>query len=276
VEEDVALLGHPGEHLDGVDDAVGVAGRRTHDEAGALGDGRFGGRHVGPSVGAHRHEHVLEVEVLGGLGEGRVRRGRGEELGLGDASLRSGVVAGHLHRQEDALGATRAHGAGVGLGAEELARHRDDVELHLQHARVLERIERVVVQVAEPDLLDQVFVLVIVDVVHEAERSAPSPVDVFGVSGLDVGEELLRRSAVLGDACGAAHAPTLGAQNCSKLRRSSQSVTARLNDRHSCSAVFKMWWCTSSPNAPRATSLVRHSSMASTNVDGMCSTSGST
>ena len=35
----------------------------------------------------------------------------------------------------------------------------------------------------------------------------------------------------------------------SKLRASSQSVTWRLLAAHSCSAVFRRWWCTSGPNA---------------------------
>ena len=68
--------------------------------------------------------------------------------------------------------------------------HGDHVELHLEHARVLERVERVVVQVAQPDLFDQVLVLVVADVVDEAERPTTPPVDVGGVPLLDVGEEI--------------------------------------------------------------------------------------
>ena len=55
----------------------------------------------------------------------------------------------------------------------------------------------------------------------------------------------------------------------SKERRSSQSVTARLNASHSWRAVLRRWWWTSSPNASRATSLASNRSMASTRVDGM-------
>ena len=122
------------------------------------------------------------------------------------------MVAGDLDRQEDALRATRAHRPGVGLGSEQLARHGDDVELHLEDAGVLERVERVVVEVPQTDLLDQLLVLVVVDVVDEAEGAAAAPVDVLGVAGLDVGEELLGTAAALRDPCCIRHGRNLGRQ----------------------------------------------------------------
>ena len=59
----------------------------------------------------------------------------------------------------------------------------------------------------------------------------------------------------------------------SKLRASSQSVTWRLLAAHSCSAVFKRWWCTSGPKASAATAEPRSPSIASTRVEGMRGTS---
>jgi hypothetical protein len=148
---------------------------------------------------------VLEVQVLGRLGERRVGGRRGEQLRLGNASGLAGVVSRHLHGQEDALGAAGAHRTGVGLGVEELTAHRDDVELHLQDARVLERVQGVVMQVAHPDLFDQFLVVVIADVVDQAESPTSPPVDVFSVTGFDLGQELLVISTVLWDPRGIAH-----------------------------------------------------------------------
>ena len=88
---------------------------------------------------------------------------------------------------------------GVGRRAEEAGRHRDDLELHLQDARVLERVQRVLVQVAMADLLEQVLERGIVGVVDEAERPAAAPVDVLRVSGIDLGEQLVGRPSVLGN-----------------------------------------------------------------------------
>ncbi len=65
-----------------------------------------------------------------------------------------------------------------------------------------------------------------------------------------------------------------GPQSCSKLRRSSQSVTAWLNTAHSWCAVFTRCWWTSSPNAAAATSLRSSSAIASTMFHGTWGTSG--
>ena len=57
-------------------------------------------------------------------------------------------------------------------------------------------------------------------------------------------------------------------QICSKLRRRSQSVTARLKVFHSWRAVFSRWWCTAGPNASLATVDYSNSAIASGSVDG--------
>jgi hypothetical protein len=62
----------------------------------------------------------------------------------------------------------------------------------------------------------------------------------------------------------------------SKLRASSQSVTTRLAEAHSCRAVFTRWSWTSGPKASAATSLRANRSTASANVVGTRGTSAAT
>ena len=93
---------------------------------------------------------------------------------------RAGVVPGDLHREEDALGAARRQRAGSGAVPNRPQAIAMISSSMLQQARVLERVERVVVEEAAGDLLEQVLELLVVDVVDEAERPPAPPVDVAG------------------------------------------------------------------------------------------------
>jgi hypothetical protein len=109
------------------------------------------------------------------------------------------VVSGHLHGQEQALGAAARQLADPGVAVDEVGAHGDHLTLHLEQAREGERVEVVLVEVLEGHGLLQPLELGVGGVVDEAERAAPAPVGVVapaaadlldqGVGGLPVGRE---------------------------------------------------------------------------------------
>ena len=207
MEQDPPVIGHRRQFFYGVDDAVGVTGGRTDDQGGPLADRCFGGGGVGAAVSSDRHLHVFDVEVLGRFGEGWMgRRGRDDHR-FSDSSHRPSVVACHLHSHEDALGPPRGERTGVWCGAEKPGGHGDHVELHLKDARVFERVQRVVVQVAHSHLFDQVFMNVVAHVVDEAEGAPATPVDVLAVTPIYLGQQFRRVTAVFWNSSRLGHGP---------------------------------------------------------------------
>ena len=86
----------------------------------------------------------LDAKVVSGLIEGGVRGDRDDHLRLGDALGLAGPVAPGLDGHEDALGAARGGGAArLGPAVVHVDDHGDDLGLHLAHARVNVRVERV-------------------------------------------------------------------------------------------------------------------------------------
>ena len=79
-----------------------------------------------------RYWQALAKRGVRGLGD--------DDGGLRDAAL-AGVVAGDLDGQEHALGAPAGQLARAGVAVDEAGAHGDDLALHAQQARVLERVE---------------------------------------------------------------------------------------------------------------------------------------
>ncbi len=135
VEERPPLVGQCRQLGDGVDDAVGVAGGRADEQRGAPVEGierGRGGLRGEATIGAHRDDHVLHVEVVGGLRERGVGRVGGDQHRLRDPTRPAGVLAGDLHGEEDALGAARGELPGRLRSTEQVRRHRHDLLLHAQ------------------------------------------------------------------------------------------------------------------------------------------------
>ena len=173
-----------GQLRDGIDDPERIAGARPHHHAGSVVDGRGHRRHVGPPVRTGGYAAVLDVEVLARLGEGGMRRVRGEQHRLRDAPLGPGVIAHGLDREEDRLGSA------TGEPARARAVHQrrppgDHLGLHLGETGEGERVEGVLVQVLGGHRLVQPIELRIVGVVDEAERPPALPVGVTVTSGPD-------------------------------------------------------------------------------------------
>ena len=173
-----ALGRHRGQVGDRVDDAVRVAGRRADDEAGAVGHRVGHGVDVGPAVGAHRDPDLLDVEVL--RTPWRTPGGRCSAVtSCGSAMPRSARAwsrATWTARKMLSVPPERSSTRRWAAVPSRSARHGHDVELHLQEARVLERVERVLVQVAAADLVSSCSWSGVVGVVDEAERPAAPPV----------------------------------------------------------------------------------------------------
>ena len=136
---------------------------------------------------------MLDVEVVTRLAERRVRGERRHDLRLGDAAHRPGVVAGDVDGAEDAHGSAGRDRAAVRARAEQATAHRHEVELHLEEARVAERVEGVLVQVAVGDLVQQRLVRGVAGVVDEAEGAAAPPVEVVAARLVDPGEQVVGR-----------------------------------------------------------------------------------
>jgi hypothetical protein len=197
VHREIAFERDRGEGLDGVDDPERVAGRGADDEDRAVIDGGRARAGVGAAVGAHRGAPVLDAQVLAGLGERGVHGLGGDDVGRRHPAVVA-LAAGRVHREEDRFGAAAGHRAGEGIAPEEPGRHGHDLALHLDEARVLERVERVLVQVAGGDLVEHGVEAFVVSVVDEAERPSPPPVEIGLPGGVDLREQLVGRRPVSG------------------------------------------------------------------------------
>ncbi|OAQ97064.1 hypothetical protein LLEC1_00950 [Akanthomyces lecanii] len=132
---------------DVVDDAVREVGRGAYEQDGVAVDEARDAAQVDLVVGRGAVDKVhLDLEVVGGLAEGRVR-GHGENpvlVVLSHSTLDVGLLARRQTGEEDAFGAAAGRGAGRTLGrVEHVEDHADDLGLHLTDAREDVRVDGV-------------------------------------------------------------------------------------------------------------------------------------
>jgi hypothetical protein len=205
----VPIDGDGGDVGHGVDHALGVLRRRRDDEhrlvvAGlcdAVGDGAVAVVDVDPTF--------LEPEVRAPLAERGVGRGRHHDVAVGDALLLHAANPGRLHGHEDRLGAARRQEPGQLAGdgrvggvdhpaREHPRRRRHDVGRHAAQAGEDVRVEGVHPREAVVRSADDLF-HVVAGVEHEAEDAAEIGTFVSGGERLEVGGDVMGRTARLGE-----------------------------------------------------------------------------
>ena len=191
MEQEVVFEGHGSDCLERVDHAMGIGrcGADEHDRP--LVDGLRHLVEVEREPRRHPHAYELEVEELGGLGEGGMGTSRGDDLGSGDASLAT-HVAGHFHGLEQALGApgcqvpvNRGHAA-----TEEIDGEADEITAQDPDARKGHDVEAVLGR-EEPKRLCMELMDRIASGVDEAEDLSRAPIAIVGLGGGEVGEHLI-------------------------------------------------------------------------------------
>src|SRR3546814_16053668 len=97
-------LGNRTELGNGIEDAMGVAGRRGHQHDRAVVDGLGDRGRVGAKGVGDRHAPDLETEVMSGLVDARMAAGRHDDARSGKRrSPGQGAVWGRLYRAELAI-----------------------------------------------------------------------------------------------------------------------------------------------------------------------------
>jgi hypothetical protein len=151
----------------------------------------------GPEVGADRDLHGLDAQAARRLVERRVRGLRQHDLRVLDA----GAVAVRLDREHDRLGAAGGDDAADLLVAAQHARgHRHDLSLELRRARPQVDMQRVALRVQRVGPREELHVLRVA-VVDGPRGVAVLPVwALLDGHRLELGQDLVARAAVLGQA----------------------------------------------------------------------------
>jgi hypothetical protein len=95
-----------GDLRDRIDDALWILRRGTHHHHGVVVDGCLHGGHIGRPVGQHGYPAARHAEVVAALLQGSVRRSGQHDVRTCDVALRTAALAGALHCQQQAFGAT--------------------------------------------------------------------------------------------------------------------------------------------------------------------------
>jgi hypothetical protein len=184
--------------LDGVDESVGVLGRRAEDHHRVAVDEPLESTHVGAKPVVERQQSHGYVEVLRGLEPGHVRGHRQDHLGSSQPPLRSRQVAIGLHREQAALGAARGHNAAnLGCAVEQPGRGGDDLRFESLEAPEGRRVESVGRRVGVVGLSEKLRIC-LVEVIDEAPGTAVPVVRVSCAEAAQFAEHLGGWASVLG------------------------------------------------------------------------------